>query len=184
MRIEKFGVPLLLLALIPALASKAVAQKNEDGAMSPTRCTACDVVQERCSLRCLDLGDQVASLACVTGCDNAAALCTLCDEPVTLRSEDVVPAWNVLTAGACVTPTTCGPEYASCASWSGYSDCNEPFCINLTKGCGENCEPGFPCPGPARYQPIQRYRACFNTLGQSCIEYSTPTSRRLTGCGC
>jgi hypothetical protein len=142
------------------------------------RCGPCEVVQERCSANCFGL-DRGEIGGCLMACDNEAAVCS-CDEAVTLRSEDFVARFGspemaglgvTELAAACHSTTACGTAYPSCASWSGYYDCGDPFCGSV-RGCGE-CEGEFPplCPGPGMKQRRERYRVCFNNLGQSCTEY-------------
>jgi hypothetical protein len=138
-------------------------------------CVACsDVAQERCTTNCFGLPGKA---------ERASCLCS-CDENVTLRSEDLVARmpWLVdsLTA-ACHSTTPCGSAYPSCASWSGYSNCDDPFC-GFANHCGEECPEFGPCPGPAMRQRQERYRVCFNAQGQSCTEYQL-TLLNL-GCGC
>ena len=149
------------------------------------RCGPCEVVQERCTVNCLGR-DKAEIGACLMACDNEAATCS-CDEAVTLRSEDFVArtgSLGVVTdfAAACHSTTPCGTAYPSCASWSGYYDCDDPFCGSV-RGCGE-CEGDFPrfCPGPGMKQRGERYRVCFNNLGQSCTEYQLTLIN--LGCGC
>lgn len=170
-----FVIAVLSILVLSAAAVEAQA----------ARCRPCDLAQERCSVNCFGREDKLERSACLIGCDNAAALCS-CDEPVTLRSEDVVAAslWPdpVGFAGACHSTTPCGSEYGSCASWSSYSNCGDPFC-GVALGCGEcnewgQCEAG----GPATKQNRERYRVCFNAQGQQCTEYQR-TSINL-GCGC
>jgi hypothetical protein len=107
-------------------------------------------------------------------------------EEVTLRSEDVVAQWPWLSTAtaaagaACHSTTPCGSAYPSCASWSGYSDCGDPFCA-IAKGCGQPC--GDPaCLGPATRQPRERFRVCFDALGNSCTEYQNILG--VVGCYC
>ncbi|HET9226984.1 MAG TPA: hypothetical protein VFR31_09975 [Thermoanaerobaculia bacterium] len=155
-------------------------------ALTPARaadCAPCNVAHERCSVNCFGREGKGQIGACLIGCDNAAAVCS-CDEVVTLRSEDVVARsgdLRSLTAfsAACHSTTPCGAAYPSCASWSGYANCGDPFC-GFARGCGE-CE-DFPCPGPAMKQQRERFRVCFNEIGQSCTEYQ---STLITlGCDC
>ena len=144
-------------------------------------CGACALGREQCATNCLGLVDRGERVACLMACDNAAATCS-CDEPVTLRSEDLLPkARPEADAPACHSTTPCGSGYPSCAGWSGYSDCGDPFC-GIYRYCGEDCEPGIPCPGPALRQSQERFRVCFNAQGQSCTEYQR--SVYVLGCGC
>jgi hypothetical protein len=175
----------LLVATLSILALSAAPA-------SAARCGPCEVVQERCSANCFGL-DRAEIGGCLMACDNEAATCS-CDEAVTLSSEDFVarfgfPEATKLSspfvtelAAACHSTTPCGTAFPSCASWSGYSDCDDAFCGSV-RGCGE-CEEEFPrfCPGPGMKQWRERFRVCFNALGQSCTEYQ----RTLIslGCGC
>ena len=172
----------LLLLVLSAAAVQAETAK----------CRPCAIAQERCSVNCLGREGKAIG-ACLIGCDNAAAFCT-CDEPATLDSEDFVARFGpqpgpqrdlgVVTefSAACNPTTPCGSSYGSCANWSYFYDCGDPFC-GFAVGCGEcnewgQCEVG----GPAMNQYIERYRVCFNEQGQPCTEYhrqSTPGS-----CGC
>jgi hypothetical protein len=58
---------------------------------------------------------------------------------------------------------------------------DEPFCSSANH-CGDECPEFGPCPGPAIKQRQERFRVCFNALGQSCTEYQR-TLLNL-GCGC
>ena len=153
-------------------------------------CGGCGVIQENCASNCLGQEGKDELLACLMACDNAAAACS-CDEPVTLRSEDVVRqglagqgrSWSALSAGACNSTTACGPAYPSCASWSGYSDCGDPYC-GIYKFCGDPpfCEEPDICFGPALRTLRERFRVCFNASGQPCTEYQQISV--VLGCGC
>jgi hypothetical protein len=176
----------LLLLVISAAAVQA----------QPARCRPCEIAQERCSVNCL--GRQGKAIgACLIQCDNAAAVCS-CDEPATLNSEDFVARFGqqpgpqagseaglkVVTAfaAACHSTTPCGSAYGACANYSSYSDCGDPVC-GLVMGCGA-CDEWGHCQaaGQGMKQLRERYRVCFNELGQSCTEYQrTQTS---LGCGC
>jgi hypothetical protein len=165
MRVSFVAAVLLILALSGAPAWAA-------------RCGPCEVAQERCSANCFGLGKAEIG-GCLRTCDNAAATCS-CDEAVTLSSEDFVARFgsSAVTklgspfvtelAEACHSTTVCGTAYPSCASWSGYADCGDIFCGSV-RGCGD-CEE-FICPGPGLKQYRERFRVCFNALGQSCTEY-------------
>jgi hypothetical protein len=146
-------------------------------------CRACGLAaQDRCAANCFGLEDKGERVACLITCDNAAATCS-CDEEVTLRSEDVVAKspWLLAMTAACHSTTTCGSAYPSCASWSGYSDCNDPYCASGPH-CAEGCEPGLPCLGPAMRQWQERFRVCFNAAGQPCTEYQRTII--VLNCGC
>lgn len=133
-------------------------------------CRPCEVALERCSAHCSGLAGEAESLACLIGCENAAATCTSCDEKGTLRSEDLLPA-SLALAAACHSTTPCSSTYGSCANWSGYSACGETVC-----GYSATCS------NIATKQYRERYRVCFNAQGRSCTEYQ----RTLVtlGCGC
>lgn len=172
----------LLLLVLSAAAVQAQA----------ATCRPCALAQERCSVNCLGReGKAIGS--CLIGCDNAAALCS-CDEPATLNSEDFVARFGPQSGAqagpkvvtdfsvACHSTTPCGTAYGSCASWSTYSDCGDPFC-GVAVGCGEcnewgQCETG----GPGIKQRMERYRVCFDALGQSCTEYQRSTVTESCGC--
>jgi hypothetical protein len=166
----------LMLLVLSAAAVQAQAAK----------CRPCQIAQKSCFVSCLGLHDDHKLRSCVIGCDNAAALCS-CDEPPTLSSEDYVArsglqVESVLKTAACHSTTACGPEYGSCAAWSSYSDCGDPFC-GVALGCGEcdewgRCEAG----GPAMRQARERYRVCFNAQSQPCTEYQRAWITLSCGC--
>lgn len=149
-----------------------------------TNCGACELTQERCSTNCLGREDKVERVACLIACDNAAATCS-CAEAVTLHSTDLIPApaRPGTDAPACHSTTPCGSAYPSCASWSGYSDCGDPYC-GVYKFCGDPpfCEEPDLCFGPALRQARERFRVCFNAQSQSCTEYQR--SSVVLTCGC
>lgn len=170
----------LLLLVLSAAAVEAQAG----------RCRPCEIAQERCSVNCLGLENNKMG-ACLIGCDNSAALCS-CDEPATLNSEDFVERFGATfksglkvateLSEVCHPTTACGSQYGSCANWSTYSYCGDPFC-GIALGCGEcdewgQCEAG----GPATKHYRERYRVCFNTLGQPCTEYQRSTTTGSCGC--
>ncbi|MEA2563664.1 MAG: hypothetical protein QOH06_5168 [Acidobacteriota bacterium] len=115
-------------------------------------------------------------------------------EAATMNSEDFVARFGfqasptsglkVVTAfaAACHSTTPCGSAYGACANWSSFSDCGDQFC-GAALGCGE-CDEWGHCEayGPALKQLRERYRVCFNQLGQSCTEYQLAAS--TGGCGC
>lgn len=111
--------------------------------------------------------------------------------PVTfLRSEDLVQRGFVIIteSTSCNPVVNCQPDYPSCAGWSGYSGCGEPWC-DLEPDCEDcsNCDPeiSFPeclCdPGPAHHEIFERFRVCFNQFSEPCVEW-----QRTIGymCGC
>jgi hypothetical protein len=183
------GFVLLLVLSVPAAASGSAARGRAEGAAvlppQAARCGTCLVAQKRCSVDCFGRADKSSLTACLIDCDNAAATCS-CDEQVSLRSEDVAASFPWLAkvatkADACHSTTPCGSAYPSCASWSGYSDCDAPFC-GIYRWCPDDCAEDFGCWGPALKQRQERFRVCFNAQGQSCTEYS---STQITlGCGC
>jgi hypothetical protein len=116
----------------------------------------------------------------------SAAVTGACGEEVTLRSEDVVARWPWMTNATaaitttCHSTTPCGSAYPSCASWSGYSGCGDPFCA-IAKGCGQPCNDPA-CLGPATRQSQERFRVCFDALGNSCTEYQVTVA--VLSCHC
>ena len=178
---------LSFLAILLLLVLSAAAVQAQTAS-----CRPCAIAHEQCSVNCLGREGKAVG-ACLIRCDNAAALCS-CDEPATLISEDFVakfgpqpgpePGLKVVTdfSVACHSTTPCDSSYGSCANWSSYSDCGDQFC-GIVIGCGEcnewgQCEAG----GPGLKQFRERYRVCFNELGQSCTEYQR--SSTSLGCGC
>jgi hypothetical protein len=183
------GFTLLVVLTSPAAAGESAARGGAvwNAALPPqaASCGLCKAAQERCSVKCFSLADKAGLGACLTACDNAAAACTACDDQVTLRSEDLVEKMPWLAKGlekaACHSTTPCDYNiYGSCASWSGYTDCDDPFCGSGPR-CGDNCEPWGPCPGPAWKQKQERYRVCFDQYGNSCTEWQRIT---ISSCGC
>ena len=74
----------------------------------------------------------------------------------------------------------CGPEYGSCGSWSITYTCDVPLCSYHERDCGDPQEgPGW---GPGMVQPVERYRVCFNSLGQPCTQFEHFWV--LQSCGC
>lgn len=143
---------------------------------------ACAMTLEQCNVDCLGRKDRGARVSCFMGCDNAAALCARDAQP-TLSSEWYVEQLgNVigLKAGACHATTPCPSEYGSCGSWSGYSDCGDPWC-GVYGHCGSGC--GEPlCFEEATRQYKERFRVCFNQQAQACTEYQRILT--VVGCGC
>lgn len=187
---------ILVFALLVALPGLATA--GEDPRISPREreafeavataeakdCQRCAISHKKCSSTCFSLAEKGGMGDCLTACDNAVAACT-CDQSVTLRSEDLV--WerpDVTTKSACHGTVSCQPNYPSCASWSSYSDCGDAVC-GFGPRCGEcTCDEWGHCfcgPGPAWRQPRERFRVCFDSLGNSCTEWQTFTS---ISCGC
>jgi hypothetical protein len=153
-------------------------------------CERCVVAQQQCFATCFSETEKGLMGACLTACNNAAATCT-CDGTVALRSEELVQRGLVTftESSTCNPVVSCQPNYPSCASWSGYSGCGDPFC-DLEEDCPdcsrcEGYEDDFPeclCdPGPAHHEIFERFRVCFNQFGDSCVEW-----QRTIGylCGC
>jgi hypothetical protein len=166
----------------------AVAALGAAAPAAAASCGGCGVILEHCNANCQGLKAKDEVVTCLMACDNAAAACS-CDEPVTLRSEDVV-AMGLAAGGqgwlteACHSTTPCGPAYGSCAGWSAYYDCGDPYC-GTYKWCEDPpfCEAPDICFGPATRTDRERYRVCFNASGQPCTEYQRITGS-LQGCGC
>lgn len=103
--------------------------------------------------------------------------------PTAAPRSDLIPSWarsGLAKADACHSTTPCGAEYGSCASWSGYTDCDEPLC-GIYRWCGD-CGDPFGCWDLATRQRRERFRVCFNSLGQSCTEWQNTLV--LVACGC
>jgi|GEM_PF-1670788 len=182
---------LLLVLPHPGAAGGSAAARAGDGsAAAPVRslqarpvCPACDRIQELCAAGCSGVKDRAGFVKCMMGCDNAVGSCR-CDEPVTLRSEDILPELAVVGAKAasCHGTVSCQPDYPSCASWGGPIDCGNPACASY-QWCPDDCDQEFGCGGPALRQRTEIYRVCFNQFGQSCTEYK-PAFWLVLGCGC
>jgi hypothetical protein len=184
----------LLLAALPGLAAadevpriSPQARAAFEAVVPPQAkgCGLCASAHQHCSATCFSFGEKEGLGACLTACDNAAATCT-CDQTVSLRSEDLVSwEWPSMTKAACHAIVSCQPNYPSCAGWSSYSNCGDPFC-GVALGCGEcvcdefgcQCEAG----GPAMKQFRERFRVCFNQAGNSCTEWQRASV--TLGCGC
>lgn len=142
----------------------------------------CAMTQQQCSVDCLGRTDRGAMVSCLMACDNAAAHCARDEEP-TLSSEWLAEELGNLIgtkAGACHSTTPCPSEYGSCGSWSGYSDCGDPWC-GVYGHCGSGC--GEPlCFDDATRQFRERYRVCLNQQAQACTEYQRIST--VVGCGC
>jgi hypothetical protein len=188
----------LLLVALPGLAGA-----SEDPRISPEEraafeavaplqakgCQRCALAHKKCSSTCFKLAEtnELGMMgSCLTACDNAVAACT-CDQSVNLRSEDLVSfEWPDTTtkAAACHGTVSCQPNFPSCASWSTYSDCGDPYCGWGPK-CGEcTCDEFGRCfcgPGPAWRYSRERFRVCFDSLGNSCTEWQTAN---YYSCGC
>jgi hypothetical protein len=192
---REFRCPLLsilFLALLMVLPSLGAADEGprispqaraEFEAVAPPQaagCRLCAFAHQQCSAACFGR-DKIGE--CLTACDNAAVNCT-CDEAVGLRSEELVNfEWPSLAKAACHGNVSCQPNYPSCASWSSYSDCGDPFC-----GFGARCGPCewiegrlFCEPGDAWKQSRERFRVCFDQFGNSCTEWQQILT---SSCGC
>lgn len=174
----------LILALLTTLTFPLVVSASpQDG--SAVLVESCVAALDVCSVTCNDLGDGEKTKSCLTRCDQAAATC-FGDEEVTLSSEEYLAHWGdalvFAHSGACHDTTPCPPEYGSCGSWSGFSDCGDPFCgpSTLCKICDEwgQCTAG----GPATKQSRERFRVCFNQQMEGCTEYQRTS--QVENCGC
>jgi len=175
-------VPLILTLLITLTIPMGTSASAQDG--PGVLDEACLAALDLCSVSCAELGDVTEALGCRSRCDAAATTC-FGDEPATLSSEEYLAYWgNALTfkAAACHSTTPCPTEYGSCGSWSGFSDCGDPFCgpSTLCKRCNEwgQCLAA----GPATKQNRERFRVCFNAQQQGCTEYQRAS--QTLGCGC
>jgi hypothetical protein len=183
-----------LLAVLPALAAAAedprISPREREAfeAIAPPQakdCQRCALAHKKCSTTCFSLAEKGGMGDCLTACDNAVASCT-CDQSVNLRSEDLVSwEWPGTTkAEACHGTVSCQPNYPSCASWSSYSPCGDAYC-GSGRRCGDcTCDEFGHCfcgPGPAWRESQERFRVCFDSLGNSCTEWQTFTS---VACGC
>jgi hypothetical protein len=164
----------------PAAARVREAREAFEAVASPqaASCGICALAYQRCNATCFSRGDKAGMGACLTQCDNVAATCSCDQQGVNLRSEDLVQwDWPGVTKAACHGSVSCQPNYPSCASWSGYSNCDDPFC-GQAPHCGECTCDEFRCfcgPGPALKQKQERFRVCFDSLGNSCTEWQTLT---------
>jgi hypothetical protein len=175
-------------ALLVALPGPTAAEENPTRAareafrtVAPIQaaCGACAAAHKSCFTSCFGLEDKSGMGTCLMQCDNAAATCSCDEQGVTLRSEDLAP-FAQLTKAACHGTVSCQPNYPSCASWSGYSDCGDPQC-GIYRWCGD-CGDPWGCWDLATRQPQERFRVCFNEFGQSCTEWQGTLV--LTACGC
>jgi hypothetical protein len=70
------------------------------------------------------------------------------------------------------------PNHPSCGSWSATHSCGDPFC-GLTNGACKSTD------FIGLRQPKEKYRVCFNYLGESCTEYQSAGSSMIPDtCGC
>ena len=178
----------LLLAALPGLAAAEEAPRRLSPqeraafeAVAPPQaktCQTCAFAHKHCSSACFSLAEKGGLGKCLTQCDSAAALCT-CDQPVTLRSEDLVsPEWLSQNKAACHGTVSCQPGYASCAGWSPYSVCGTSQCTTGVR-CGEECDGPYcwPVSGPLWVESQERYRVCFDQFHNPCTEWQTTTTR-------
>lgn len=179
-----FFIFALLLAALPVLAVAEEGPRNSPRdraafeAVAPAQaksCQTCFAAHQKCSATCFGLVDKGGLGSCLTACDNATATCS-CDQSVTLRSEDIAAArgLSLPTKSTCHGTVSCQPDYPSCASWSSYTDCDSQYCGSGPK-CGDcTCDEFGRCfcgPGPAWKEPMERFRVCFDSLGNSCTEW-------------
>lgn len=186
-----FVFGLLLISVVGAASAEESSRLTPQGraafrAVAPPQargCQSCALAHQKCSATCFADVDKGQMSACLTACNNAAAICT-CDGAVTLRSEDLVQRGLVsITKAACHGWVSCQPDYPSCAGWSSYSACGDPYCEDQ-HGCGDcNCDFGIcVCEwAPARFVPNERFRVCFNQFGNSCTEWQGLV---IYTCGC
>ncbi|RKG48676.1 hypothetical protein D7X30_40490 [Corallococcus sp. AB011P] len=73
--------------------------------------------------------------------------------------------------------------YGACGNWSAYAACGELSSCNFA-GCRTRVCDNGPCYFEylgSETQGNNRYRVCFNAVGQSCTEFEQTTT---TVCGC
>ncbi len=176
-------ITLSVFALLLVLPGLAAADENPRDraraafeAVVPAQaagCNGCALAHKSCSAACFGLRDKGIG-ECMTACDSAAANCT-CDQQVGLRSEELVNfEWPSLAKAACHGTVSCQPNYPSCASWSSYSDCDDPWCGFGPKCGGQFCDEWGFCwwePGPAIKQRRERFRVCFDQGANPCTEW-------------
>jgi hypothetical protein len=164
--------------LVSLLSLALVAGGDDGGACEKEREAAFGSCVAACES--LPVGKELAE--CYAACEAKDAEAA-CDGPIAVKSESLVDAEAIrnAAAAACHAPTTC-PEPKSCAGWSAWYNCGDPFC-GVVRWCGEDCEPDprF-CFGPGLRQPRERFRVCFSNTGTQCIEYQR--SAIIVGCGC
>lgn len=173
-------VTLSLIALGTGAAQAQPAQAPAP-ATQPEMSQACATTLEQCTVDCLGRSDRSAVASCLMGCDNAAARCARDEEP-TLSSEWYMEQFGntlAVKSGACHDTTPCPTEYGSCGTWSGYTNCGDPYC-SVHRTCGSCSEPF--CFDDATRQNQERFRVCFNSAGQSCTEWQRIAV--FVGCGC
>lgn len=177
-----FVLGLLLISTVGATAAeespRLTPQAREAFQAGATPQAVGALADQKCFATCFANVDKGKMGACLTACNNAAA--------VTLRSEDLVQ-WGLVSINkaACHESVSCQPNYPSCASWSSYSTCGDPFC-EFQFACGERiCYEGGICVpqgGPARHEPYERFRVCFDQFGNSCTEWYRLNIYSCGGC--
>ncbi len=140
--------------------------------------------------RCFPMGILVFALLVMISpglaADERGRSAAFLDTEATAEAEpprsDLVPQWarTIMKAGACHSTTPCGSQFGSCAGWSGYTDCDDPVC-GIYRWCGD-CGDPFGCWDLATRQRQERFRVCFDSLGNSCTEWQNQLV--LTACGC
>jgi hypothetical protein len=172
-----FALLLILPGLAAAADEKPAAEPHARAASAAVAqaasCGACTAAYQKCSNTCFGRADKSGMNKCLTSCDNAAAKCT-CNDVSNLRSEDLVSFdWPSVSKAACHGTVSCQPAYPSCASWSSYANCEDPYCGSGAH-CGDCTCDEFRCfcgPGPALKQKEERFRVCFDQYGNSCTEW-------------
>ncbi|HEV7508628.1 MAG TPA: hypothetical protein VGS07_27360 [Thermoanaerobaculia bacterium] len=84
------------------------------------------------------------------------------------------PLVSPAAAAACHGFITC-PDPKSCASWTAFTACEDPFCDSHP-----SCD--IKSNGIATVQLKERFRACTLSNGSQCIEWQT--SSFVVHCGC
>jgi hypothetical protein len=180
------AISLFTFALLLVLPGLAAAEENPRAARARARadfeavapdqakCGGCVLAHKSCSDTCFGLRGKEGMGICLTACDNAAATCS-CDQAPGVRSEEFVNfEWPSVAKAACHGTVSCQPNYPSCASWSGYSNCDDPFCGFGPKCGGQFCDEWGFCwwePGPAIKQRRERFRVCWDQFTNPCTEW-------------
>lgn len=78
---------------------------------------------------------------------------------------------NAITPRDCVAPTTCPPQFGSCAAWSTPSVCGT-MCLSTI------------CPGEGLRgrELLNSFRVCFDPAGNSCTEWRQTNGTLFCGC--
>jgi hypothetical protein len=172
-----FVLGLLLISMAGASAAEERQAREASQALATPRAVGA-LADQKCFATCFANVDKGKMGACLTACNEAAA--------VTLRSEDLV-RWGLvsITKAACHSVVSCQPDHPSCAGWSGYSTCGDPYC-QFQFSCGESvCHEGglcFPEGGPARHVPYERFRVCFDQFSNPCTEWDRLDIYNCGGC--